>query len=312
MSKNDPMSYNFDRLKERILDTLKLTSIEKTLRKIKGSTICVGSGGSKVVADFASIVLNAKNNCSVKVMDPRDVLYENIHPYKNLFVCSYSGNNHGVNILSSLQIKKYLLTYNKELKEGFITLNCKSLIDKEMSFISLGATLMPMSILLSYYLEKDITNLINDMFEKVKKINYEIIDTDIPFEIMSGNDTSTAQVYLDSTFVESGLDALISHSKYDFCHGRSTLAYTKKSNLIYLLSNKNELDEVLLCNLDKRYQDMIILESDYGDPVINNFYLTLQSMYLTKYLANKKNIDLSIVNNDKELCKILYKYKGRM
>ena len=118
MSKNDSMKYNFEKLKERVLDTLKLTDVNKKISKIKGPTICVGSGGSKVVAEFAALVLNTKNNCSVKVMDPRDVLYENLNPYKNLFVCSYSGNNHGVNILSSLKIKKHLLTYKEDKKEN--------------------------------------------------------------------------------------------------------------------------------------------------------------------------------------------------
>ncbi len=312
MSKNDPMNYNFKKLKERILDTLKLTNLNSELSKIKGATICVGSGGSKVVATFASSVLNAKNNCSVKVMDPRDVLYENTLAYRNIFVCSYSGNNHGVNILAPLDNNKYLLTYNPDTVQGFITLNCKSLIDKEKSFISLGATLMPMSIFLAYYLNVDITDLIEDMFKRVENIKFDILDTNLPFEMMSGNDTSTPERYLDSTFVESGLNNLVSHSKYDFCHGRSTLAYTRESNLIYLVSNKNELDDILLDNLSTRYKSITVLKGEYRDSIINNFYLTLVSMYLTEYLAKKNNIDLSIVNNDKELCKILYKYRGKM
>ena len=108
MIKNDPMDYNFNLLKERILDTLKLTNRNKTIKTIKGPTICIGSGGSKVVATFASSILNTKNNCATKIMDPRDVLYENLKGYKNIFMCSYSGSNHGVNILSNLKIKKYL------------------------------------------------------------------------------------------------------------------------------------------------------------------------------------------------------------
>ena len=312
MSKNNPMNYNFDLLKERVLNTLKLTNISSKLKKIKGNTICVGSGGSKVVATFASMVLNAKNNCGVKVLDPRDALYENLGSYKNLFVCSYSGSNLGVDILSTLKIKKYLLTYKEEEKENFINLNCKSSIDKEMSFISLAATLMPMSILLTYYLETDITNLINEMFEKVKNISFELESINLPFELLSGNDTLTPQIYLDSTFVESGLSSLVTHSKYDFCHGRSTLSYTQESNLIYLLSSKKELDNLLLTTIEKQYKSIIVLQSEYKDPIINNFYLTLQSMYLTKYIAQQKSIDLSIVNYNKEICKPLYKYQGEM
>lgn len=312
MSKNDSMKYNFENLKERVLDTLKHTNINKQLKKVKGPTICVGSGGSKVVADFAALVLNTKNNCSVKVMDPRDVLYENLTPYANLFVCSYSGNNHGVNILSSLKIKKHLLTYREEEKENFNNLICHSLLNKEMSFISLAATLMPMSILLSYYLNEDCSSLIEEMFMKVQNESFNVLNTFLPFEVMSGNDTSVPQTYLDSTFVESGLNTITSHSKYDFCHGRSTLAHTRESNLIYLVSRKKELDNLLLENLSSRYSSIITLESEYNDPIVSNFYLTLKSMYLTEYLATKQNIDLSIVNYDKELCKKLYKYTGEM
>lgn len=312
MSKNDSMIYNFNLLKERILDTLKLTNLNNKLKKIKGPTICIGSGGSKVVAAFASMVLNAKNNCTTKLFEPRDVLHENITPYKNLFICSYSGNNQGVNILSTLNINKYLLTYNQEKKENFSTLTCNSSINKEMSFISLGATLMPMSILLAYYLETDITNLVNDMFNKVENIAFNIARSNIPFELLSGNDTLTPQIYLDSTFTESGLESLTVHSKYDFCHGRSTLSYNQKSNLIYLSSNKNELDDLLLSILKDSYETIIELSTSYNDPIINNYYLTLQSLYLTKYIAEKKNIDLSIVNYNKDLCKQLYKYKGNM
>ena len=48
MSKNAPMIYNFEVLKERVIDTLKLTDLNKELKHIKGNTICVGSGGSNV------------------------------------------------------------------------------------------------------------------------------------------------------------------------------------------------------------------------------------------------------------------------
>ena len=312
MSKNDPMIYNFDILKERVFDTLNLTDVSKELKKIKGPTICVGSGGSHVVATFASTVLNVKNNCPTKALEPRDALYENLKNYKNIFVCSYSGNNHGVNILKDLDAKKYLLTYGEETDSNFKKLKCNSSIAKEMSFISLGATLMPMSILLSYYLDNDCTNLINSLLNYSKKLSFNLNDCDLSYDVISGNDTLTAEKYLDSTFVESGLGNLITHKKYDFCHGRSTLAYTEKRNLIYLIANRNELDDLLLDSLKDRYKNIIVLESSFNDIVIDNFSLTIQAMYLTKALAQAKNIDLSIVNYDKPLCKVLYKYKGRM
>lgn len=309
---NDTMTYNFNLLQERILDTLTHTNYPKQLKKIKGVTICVGSGGSKAVADFASKVFNIQNNCPTKVFEPRDTLYENLSRYKNLFVCSYSGNNHGVNILSKLPIKKYLLTYGESENKDYKQIKCNSTLPKELSFISIAATLMPMSILLSYKGKKETANKITNMLKAIKSIKFDINNYNLPFDVMSGNDTTTAEIFLDSTFVESGLGILTRHSKYDFCHGRSTIAYKEKRNLIYLIHKKNDLDNLLLDILKNRYDSIIILESNYTNIIESNYYLTLISIYLTKDIAEHKNIDLSIVDYDKETCKMLYKYKGNM
>lgn len=312
MSSNNPMEYNFSVLKGSVLNTVLVSDVSKKIHSIKGSTLCVGSGGSRVVADFASVVLNIKNNCVVKVVEPRDVLYENLKGYKNLFVCSYSGNNHGVDVLSSLKIRKFLFTYGDINKKGYKRIKLNSEMEKEKSFISLGATIMPMSVLLSYYLKDGIKDVFDEMYDKVREIKFDVKNPDLPFDIITGNDTSTSDVYLESTFIESGLGEIIRHSKYDFCHGRSTLVYTQKRNLIYLVGNRNELDDLLLNELKDKYNDIVVLESKYNDIVLNNYYLTLCSLFFTKYLAELKGIDLSIVNYDKDLCKKLYKYKGIM
>jgi len=308
---NNPMSYNFDVLKKRILDTLELTDVSKKLKKIKGPTLCIGSGGSNVVASFASIVLNNKNNCCTKLFEPRDVLYENLENYKNAFICSYSGNNHGVNILRDLDIKKHLFTYGDIDEKPFNVIKCNSSMEKEKSFISLGATLMPMSILLSYY-HKDAKNFISSSIDNVIDKTFNISKDDFDYDVMSGNDTISAERYLDSTFTESGLGNILVHKKYDFCHGRSTLVYKRKRNLIYLVANRKELDKLLLDLLSNRYENIIVLESNFNDIVLDNYYLTLQAVYLSKYIAELKNVDLSIVDYDKDLCKTLYKYKGAM
>jgi hypothetical protein len=312
MSQNDTMIYNFKILKERTLNTLSSTKSIKQLKNIKGPTLCIGSGGSNVVATFAALILNTKNSCPTKSCEPRDVLYENLTSYKNLFVCSYSGNNHGINVLSNLKTKKYLLTYGEDTDKNFKKIKCSSSLPKEMSFISLGATLMPMSILLSYYLNKNCSSLVDELITKASIKSFNIKDCNLPYDVISGQDTITAEKYLDSTFAESGLGSLVIHKKYDFCHGRSTLAYTEKRNLIYLVANRKELDELLLNLLKDKYQNITILESNYNDIVLDNFNLTIQAMYLTKALSELKNIDLSIVSYDKQLCKILYKYKGAM
>lgn len=309
---NNPMNYNFSVIKERVVNTLSLTDALNRLKKVKGATLCVGSGGSKVVASYAALVLNMENGCYTKVCEPRDVLYENISAYKNVFMCSYSGDNHGVDILSHLKIKKYLFTYGDVYKENYKRIKCNSSLEKEKSFISLGATIMPVSILLKYYLNKETSDIIEEMFDKVEKMSFNVRNVDLPFDVISGSDTLTSEIYLDSTFIESGLGTVVRHSKYDYCHGRTTLAYHSERNLIYLVANDKELDELLLDKLKHVYKDIIVLRSNYNDLVIDNYYLLLQAMFFTKYLAELKNIDLSIVDYNKDLCKMLYKYRGAM
>lgn len=309
---NDTMQYNFDLLEERILDTLNFTKSVSILKKIKGNTIFVGSGGSMTVACFASQVLNKLNNCPNKVVEPRDVLYENIKSYKNLFVCSYSGTNLGVNALKSLNIKKYLLTYSETKIDSYINFSCYSSLNKEKSFISLAASLMPMSILLSYYLKDRVKNEVQNMLNNAKNITFSNFNYNLDFDLMSGYDTLTPESYLESTFIESALANLTVHHKYNYCHGRSTSNYKNKRNLIYLLTKENELDVLLLNELKTRYEKIIILRSNYNDIILDNYYLTLQAMYFTKYLAEMKNKDLSVVDYDKPLSKALYRYEGNL
>lgn len=305
---NDSMNYNFNFLKERALNTSSKTNL---LKRIKGATLCVGSGGSKVVASFSSSLLSIKNNCFTKVLEPRDVLYENKNSYKNIFMCSYSGNNHGVNVLNNIKKKKYLLTNSEQENKSYKKIRYYNNLPKELSFISLASTLMPMTSLLSYY-TKDYLQLIKEMFTKVESMRFNIKNINLEFDVISGNDTLTPEIYLDSTFIEAGLSSITRHSKYDYCHGRTTLPFTEKRNLIYLVNKRKELDELLLNILKEKYDSIIVLESNYNDLVIDNYYLTLQSIYLTKYIAEKKNLDLSEVIYEKEITKLLYKFKGNM
>ena len=56
---------------------------------------------------------------------------------------------------------------------------------------------------------------------------------------------------------------------------------------------------------------IISLDSKYEDDIINDFYLTYQSMLLTKNIAEKSESDISRVNYS-PIVKKLYHYKGKM
>ena len=301
------MQNNFSLLTDRVLDALKNTNLEKTreiLSQIKTPTIVTGVGGSKVVSVFTSKILAEKNNIISESIEPRDMLYKKITNYSNILACSYSGTNYGVETSFLNNLNKYLLSSTHV--DNITNINYQTTLPKEKSFISLAATLIPMTIMLDYYLEgnnKLIKEILNSSY-------YTLFEEDKVFEIMSGYETSTAHTYLESTMIEANLAIPIVHDKYSYCHGRSTTSYHNNHSLIYFDNNK-ELDKLMLEELKEYYKKIIILKSKYNDPIINDYYLTLQSMLLTKSLAEQQNKDLSKVNYS-PVVKKLYKYKGEM
>ena len=301
------MENNFKKLESRVIDSLNKTDLEfirYEVSKINTPTITTGVGGSNVVSTFTSKVLNTKNNIISISKQPRDIKYENLNGFKNLMCCSYSGNNFGVDLSFDNNLKHYLLSKNSfDDKE---TTYLKYEMEPERSFISLGATLVPISIVLNYYLNGDNKDILKNL--KEYKFNF---DTSCNcFEIFSGYDTSVTSTYLESTMMESGLGIPIVHDKYDYCHGRSTLSINYNNIAIYL--NKNtELDKLLLKELKKYYKDIIVLESNYKDDILDDYKMLIEAMYLTKYIGEQKNKDLSIVEHS-PITKILYKYKGQV
>ena len=304
---NNTMKENFDYLKKRVIDSLNNTDLEfirNELSKINDPTIISGVGCSSVVSNFTSKVLNRKNGIITLNSEPRDFIYRN-NNYKNVLACSYSGNNYGVDLSFNNDLKKYLLSNNSFDDSNVTYLKYTTTIYKEKSFISLAGSLIPISIIMDYYLNgKDIfVDIINE-----KKFNFDI-NSDI-YEIFTGYDTSTASKYLESTMTESGIGIPIIHDKYDFCHGRSSLGYNYKTNVIYFNRN-TEFDMMMLQELRNYYDNIIIIDSVFDDNIMDDYYMLIECMYLTKFIAEKKNMDLSKVNYS-PMVKKLYKYNGEI
>ena len=302
------MLKNFELLRCRVIDSLtvsNLKEIREELRSINGITACVGVGGSNVVSDYASKILTKKNNALAFNKEPRDLLYEDISKYQSILVCSYSGNNYGVEVSFRNNSNKYLLSSNKTNNADVRNIRYLNAIEKEKSFVSLAATLIPMGILLNYYLDGSL----DEIHDCLLQHEFEV-DGDSVFEIMGGCDVSCASNFLESTMVESGIAIPVVHDKYSYCHGRSTLAYHNENSLIYFERGK-ELDALLLKEASINYKKTIILKGRYTDPIIDDFYLTVKAMYLAKSLAEKKGMSLSKVNYS-PVVKTLYKYKGTM
>lgn len=307
MEKN--MKINFEYLKERVVDSLDNTDLEfirNELSKLNEPTLFSGVWGSSVVSEFGGKVINAKNGIVSVNSESRDFLYRNNVAFRNVVACSYCGNNYGVELSFLKDLKKYLLSNNSFDDKDVTYLKYETTIDKERSFISLGATLIPVSILMDYYLSGQYSLMLDCIEESPFDFDLE---SDV-YEIFSGYDTSTASKYLESTMVESGIGIPIVHDKYSYCHGRSTLGINYNGIAIYYNRN-TEFDRMMLEELKKYYSRIITIDSKFEDQILDDYQMLVQSMYLTKYISEKKSKDLSKVEYS-PIVKKLYKYKGQI
>jgi len=307
MEKN--MKVNFQFLEARIKDALEQTDLERVrfeLQRITSPTLVSGLGGSSVVSEFTAKVLEHKNGIITRNVEPRDFIYGKQKGYNNVIACSYSGNNYGVDLSFNNELKKYLLSNNSFENPDVTYLEYKTTIDKERSFISLGATLIPVSVILDYYLngKKD---KIEEMLQE-HTFNFDV--TCDAYEIFSGYDTSTASKYLESTITEAGIGIPVVHDKYSYCHGRSTMCANYNTIAIYYNRN-TEFDILMLEELKKYHQTIIVIDSKQQDPLLADYDMLIQSMYLTKYVAEQQKKDLSKVEYN-PIVKKLYKYSGEI
>ena len=203
-------------------------------------------------------------------------------------------------------MNKYLLSNNYSKYNNVTNLVYNTNYGNEISFISLASTLVPISVVLNYYLNGNNREVINS----INKYNYDFDTRCNIYEIFTGYDTSTASKYLESTMVESGIGIPIVHDKYDYCHGRSSTCFNNNSSAIYY-SRNTEFDKLMIEELNKYYNEVIVIESKYKDDILDDYNMLIASMHLTKYIAEKKNIDLSDVKYC-QIVKKLYKYKGKI
>ena len=307
MKKN--MEENFEKLHERVKDAFSKTDLErikKELEQLKGATLVSGVGGSSVVSEFTTKVLNQKNGIVTRNTEPRDFNYLNLRGYKNVLACSYSGNNYGVQLAFNNDLNHYLLASREAEDKSVTSLNyvCE---DAEKSFISLGATLIPCSVIFNFYLDhKDSVMEILDNY--IKEYSFGFDPECDAYEIFTGLDTSTGSKYLESTMCESGIGIPIVHDKYAYCHGRSTTSTVNDNIAIYFNTGK-ELDKLLLGELPQYYKHVEVIDVD--STIEGDFLGLVKSMYLSRYIARVKQKDLSGVDYN-PIVKKLYKYNGEL
>lgn len=305
--KEETMEYCFQKLNPRILSTVEHTDCKRlfeTLKQIKTPTLVTGVGGSSVVAEYCAKVLRRKNNIIAQAVFPRDLVNESLTGYENVVACSYSGNNIGVRASFENNLKHYLFSANE--KDGCIPLKY-DMRDEEISFVSVAGTLAPMALLFLYYTDGNL-----DLLKEI--LNEEYIFDSLPqsevYEILRGGRNTTAATILESTIVEGGIGSAVMHEKYNYCHGRCQLHTLHDSALIYL-DEKSELDTLMKREFDSFYEKKAILSGKYEDEVIDDFYMTVKSLWFLKSLAEAKGRDLSL-KRVKEISEVFYTYRGGM
>ena len=322
------MNETFDLLLPRIIDCNNKVDYEKmisSLRQIKDTCICIGTGGSNIVSAYAKDVISESNDVLTMNMEPRTFLYTNVSKCNSACLFSYGGYNYGVDevLRKTLQEKMNSIVFTSdnghlEKLNPNVIINYQGAIDKEVSFISIASTFMPMSLLLRYYLhdkrilfEELMSELYIESNHYINQLELDLCNNDI--DIMTGDNTYVASSALESTLVEAGLARPLMHEKYSYCHGRTTLPfYHKPALLIYFINGRaREIDNLLLDNIKSLYNQVVVIKSNYEDKLIGSFDLTLKAMLLAKKIALELGKDLSKVDYAPQVKK-LYRFKGEM
>lgn len=336
----EPTELNFSKLGERIMQINdpylgKYNDIREMLYELtidNEPTLIIATGGSKVIAYYLQLIIERLGLTGIicEVIEPRDYFYKvNRKMFSNLIVISASGNTNGINeALLDFKGNKYLVTENMKESNYQIVSWGNKLYDKEKSFISLATSLGPISLLLdsttSLNLELDSNEIkkINDKIkelllrsgEKIDSLNVKFKDTSL-IQIISGYETKSSASVLESNLTEVGLTSSVIHDKGSYCHGRSNLLFQyPNSRIIYLSHGLKELDSLLINAINSEYSNISVFDtSDLNDNIFwKEYYLILQMYFLSKKIAEDKNIDLTQPEYNPTLVKRLYKFKGEM
>jgi len=327
LSINNPTALTCWQYEKRFFAKLK----NEITNNIYSPVLIIATGGSKATAYYLSMYLE-NLGIIVSVIEPRDYLYKhNIKQYKKLIAISNSGTTNGINYaLENFQGEKYLFTgkYNEIEKIELITWSNGYYTDEEKSFISIVPTITLMIMILDTIeiyeknkkedellkINEKIQLLLEKSKQRINNIDFNFKDSNL-IQILTGIDTKVSSTVLESNLIESGTAEVVMHDKGSFCHGRSNLLFQNpESPMIYLTHSLKELDNLLLKTLTEEYTNIFLFHTlDLEENIFwKELYLTLQMYYLSKKIANEKNIDLTMPEYNPNVIKKLYKFKGGM
>lgn len=293
-------------LEDKIVNSLSnsdLDNIYTELSNIKSTTLLCGVGGSHAVSIFLEKVLVAKNNIITKNIDVEEYFLTDFSNYDNLVLLSHSGKNHGIKSLLTTDKNKYLFTTRKSKVTNEITLNY-SIKNRIRSFVSFEDTIIPLSIILGYYL-----NLYHFPMEMLsKEERFDILDFD-NVNIIYDETSKTCATFLETSIIEAGITPVTMHTKYSFCHGRSNLVSNKESLVIYLMTRESDLDKMLTTEIKKISKNVLIFEELTKDSVVADYLLTLKALKFLNYLNKTYHKEFVNVKYNK-IIPTVYHFKG--
>ncbi len=330
---------NFDMLKERLIC---LNSCVRSVNNIcdmlydiscnQEPTLIIATGGSKVVAYYLQLVLERTgfSGCACEVIEPRDYFYKyGTGRFSNLIAISASGSTLGIEeALNDFEGRKYLVCESEREGNYEVVSWGNEAYLGEHSFISIASSLGPITMMAESTefgchkfgvfedtiesVNKKIEELLHRSEEKIAQLSCSFKDARV-VNLISGYDTKCSSVALESNLVEAGLCAPIVHDKGSLCHGRSNIL-REDEPIIYLSHKKSELDDTLLGTLSSSYPNIQEFNSEdiTGESYFwREYYLLLQMYYLSKKIAEDKNMDLTKPDYNPKIIKPLYNYRGK-
>ena len=246
-----------------------------------------------------------------------------------MIAISASGSTNGLEeALTSFKGKKYLICEKEKDTDYEVISWGNKLYEREKSFISLATSLGPITLLLDSTTSlnlvigsneiKRINDKIKELLirsaDKIDRLQFDFKDISL-VQIMSGYETKTSSSVLESNLAEVGLSAPVIHDKGSYCHGRSNLLFRHpNSRMIYLTHELKDLDNLLINSINDEYSNLIVFNTADLDENIywKEYYLTLQMYFLSKKIAEDKNIDLTMPEYNPRLVNKMYNFKGEM
>ncbi len=331
---------NFSRLEERIMAINnpflgKFNNVREMLYELtieNKPTLIMATGGSKVIAYYLQLIIERLGFTRIicEVIEPRDYFYKaNRDSFSNLIAISASGSTNGLEeALTSFKGKKYLICEKEKDTDYEVISWGNKLYEREKSFISLATSLGPITLLLDSTTSlnlvigsneiKRINDKIKELLirsaDKIDRLQFDFKDISL-VQIMSGYETKTSSSVLESNLAEVGLSAPVIHDKGSYCHGRSNLLFRHpNSRMIYLIHELKDLDNLLINSINDEYSNLIVFNTADLDENIywKEYYLTLQMYFLSKKIAEDKNIDLTMPEYNPRLVNKMYNFKGEM